>query len=638
MNLAPLAIQKFFANNGRPLAGGLLFTYVAGTTTKIATYPDSSGVSPNANPIVLDFRGECRIWLDPQLQYKFTLAPRGDTDPPTNPIWTVDDITASPMPFDNAAIDTGPVNNIELSIPRISSPVAFTRILFKANNTNTGPATISINGGPAADLTWQNLENFGGGEIQDNGFYEAVYDGTEWQLLGPALQPPQMTTLAEVTSGADAFIVAWSYPVGHFERYGADPTGIADSTDAINAACEQSSVQTFIGRQPAFCSGGDFRVDGTIVVDDYGSCYLNGGRLIRRSASTANTDAVLHLKGTNAVFDGGGGSIWTENESPSGVVACGHSDATTSNYNSLRWRFANCLVYPKDFGGSGAIPYPGAQDGIGVLIPSSQPELGSSFVNYFGTLENITVEGATTAYMFTDLANGMNIRNCTFRGIFHYGFLFHGSYGNVLQPGFCEIGYGDSVIAVFLSTKLYPLAPFASSLESSRNWVSPFAFETGFVSNVGIRNEAGCQFNRGSILFNASGTPIIDADGANDFDSDQARSTNKTLAIVAGNVSEVFSIDGVHSTGTYARIKTTATTFAFIGSATAISGAGTKFDLEIAAGSTRSMYLSIAGAGAYYYLSIARLGNFANDAAAAAGGVPVNGLYRNGSVIMIRVV
>lgn len=32
------------------------------------------------------------------------------------------------------------------------------------------------------------------------------------------------------------------------------------------------------------------------------------------------------------------------------------------------------------------------------------------------------------------------------------------------------------------------------------------------------------------------------------------------------------------------------------------------------------------------------LGNYANDAAAAAGGVPVNGAYRNGSVRMIRVV
>lgn len=31
------------------------------------------------------------------------------------------------------------------------------------------------------------------------------------------------------------------------------------------------------------------------------------------------------------------------------------------------------------------------------------------------------------------------------------------------------------------------------------------------------------------------------------------------------------------------------------------------------------------------------LANFVNDAAAASGGVPVGGLYRNGSILMVRV-
>lgn len=95
MNLSPLPIQKFFDNAGRPLNGGLLFTYVAATTTKIATYTDSTGGTPNTNPVVLDFRGEANVWLDPLLTYKFVLAPSTDTDPPSNPIWTVDNITAA---------------------------------------------------------------------------------------------------------------------------------------------------------------------------------------------------------------------------------------------------------------------------------------------------------------------------------------------------------------------------------------------------------------------------------------------------------------------------------------------------------------------------------------------------------------
>ena len=35
-------------------------------------------------------------------------------------------------------------------------------------------------------------------------------------------------------------------------------------------------------------------------------------------------------------------------------------------------------------------------------------------------------------------------------------------------------------------------------------------------------------------------------------------------------------------------------------------------------------------------IALGTLGNYANDVAAAAGGVAVGGLYRNGSVLMIR--
>lgn len=93
MNLSPLPIQRFYGNLGFPLIGGKLFTYLAGTNTKEATFQDSTGTL-NSNPIILNFRGECRLWLDVTKTYKFVLAPATDTDPPTNPIWTVDNISA----------------------------------------------------------------------------------------------------------------------------------------------------------------------------------------------------------------------------------------------------------------------------------------------------------------------------------------------------------------------------------------------------------------------------------------------------------------------------------------------------------------------------------------------------------------
>ena len=67
---------QFFDNNGVPLAGGLIYTYAAGTTTPQATYTTSAGTIAHANPIVLDSAGRVpggELWLVIGLNYKFVL-------------------------------------------------------------------------------------------------------------------------------------------------------------------------------------------------------------------------------------------------------------------------------------------------------------------------------------------------------------------------------------------------------------------------------------------------------------------------------------------------------------------------------------------------------------------------------------
>lgn len=66
---------QFFDNNGTPLAGGLIYSYVAGTTTPVTTYTSSSGTTANSNPIALDSAGRppSQIWLTSGNSYKFIL-------------------------------------------------------------------------------------------------------------------------------------------------------------------------------------------------------------------------------------------------------------------------------------------------------------------------------------------------------------------------------------------------------------------------------------------------------------------------------------------------------------------------------------------------------------------------------------
>ena len=66
---------QFFDNNGNPLSGGKLYTYVAGTTTPQASYTSNTGLTAHANPIILDAAGRVpggEIWLA-AARYKFVL-------------------------------------------------------------------------------------------------------------------------------------------------------------------------------------------------------------------------------------------------------------------------------------------------------------------------------------------------------------------------------------------------------------------------------------------------------------------------------------------------------------------------------------------------------------------------------------
>ena len=93
--IAPFPKHHFLDSNGDPLAAALLFTYEAGSTTKLASYTDVNLSVANANPIVLDSAGRATIFLS-AASYKFVLAPSTDTDPPTSAIWTVDNVSATP--------------------------------------------------------------------------------------------------------------------------------------------------------------------------------------------------------------------------------------------------------------------------------------------------------------------------------------------------------------------------------------------------------------------------------------------------------------------------------------------------------------------------------------------------------------
>lgn len=84
--LMPQAKQQYFDASGNPLSGGKVYTYAAGTTTPLATYTTAAAGTPNANPVILDSRGEASIFFSSS-SYKIVVTTSADVA-----VWTVDNL------------------------------------------------------------------------------------------------------------------------------------------------------------------------------------------------------------------------------------------------------------------------------------------------------------------------------------------------------------------------------------------------------------------------------------------------------------------------------------------------------------------------------------------------------------------
>lgn len=208
VTLSPVPKLSFFTVNGAPASGYELFTYIAGTTTKQNTYTSANGATPNTNAIILDTLGSANVWLTPGAMYKFVLAPPGSSDPPTSPIWTVDNIQA---PFTQGQTGTGTVVTtsslitllnqticVNAGSPNVQtlpvSPIPWEQHIISdcSGNASTNPITVSGNG--------NNIDGAASYTLGSN--YQSIsvqWTGTIWKAQ--ALYNPAFSTQTALISG-----------------------------------------------------------------------------------------------------------------------------------------------------------------------------------------------------------------------------------------------------------------------------------------------------------------------------------------------------------------------------------------------------------------------------------------------------
>ena len=173
---------QFLDANGAPLTGGLLYSYLSGTTTPATTYTSRSGAASNTNPIVLDAAGRtpAEVWLDGGVLYKFVLKSSTYVQ-----IGTYDSIPAinDTTSISNLITVAGTNALTGLATPTLGGYAAGAQYSFIAQNTNTAAVTIDIDTLGVKSITKFGTTALAAGDIIAGALTLIEYDGTRFQLI-----------------------------------------------------------------------------------------------------------------------------------------------------------------------------------------------------------------------------------------------------------------------------------------------------------------------------------------------------------------------------------------------------------------------------------------------------------------------
>ena len=236
VNLSPVGgvAAQFFDNSGNVLTGGLLYTYAAGTTTPAVTYTTSLGVTAQPNPIVLDAAGRVpnsgEIWLTDGVSYKFVLKDSNNVQ-----IATWDNIVGINSNFINYSLQT----DVQTATQG--------QTVFTLVGINYQPATNSLSvfvNGSRQIITDNYIET----SSTVVTFVDGLNVGDVVEFITATSATGNATTAANVsynegnTGAIDRNVEQKLQEFISVLDFGADPTGVTDSTLAIQAAMDALSA------------------------------------------------------------------------------------------------------------------------------------------------------------------------------------------------------------------------------------------------------------------------------------------------------------------------------------------------------------------------------------------------------------
>ena len=302
VNLSPLfnASQEFTAG-GLVLAGGLLTTYNAGTSTPLATYTTSIGNIANSNPIQLgpDGRPPGEIWLAVGLAYKFILTDSLGLNPLSfDNIFGINDILNLNVNGNTVLGGVGSTLNASGGALTIAGGnTAIGGNLTVANNTTFGDAGTDLTVFNASSVTWNNTPTMTGAMTFASAITFTSAITFSANPAGRILGETWTTTATGVTNITGTPTVLKST----YQRIGKTVSAVLTLTATITAATTQTVVECTLPIASNFavfndCIGGG--AIGTFSVANSGTTPFVQANAANDKASIVWNSGV----GTGAVF------------------------------------------------------------------------------------------------------------------------------------------------------------------------------------------------------------------------------------------------------------------------------------------------------------------------------------------------
>lgn len=252
--LLPVPKARFFDLAGNPLAGGLLYTYQAGTTTPLTTYTSFAANVANTNPVVLDSAGYADVWLNGV--YKFVLQNSSGVQQ-----WSEDNIAGSGA-GSNYYQDTGGTNAYIITPSPASAGYGTGNVYdIKIANGNTGASTLNVNNLGIKNIIYADGSALRSGAMPTGSVVRLIYDDNSFQLQNILSTNP---SVANITSGTIS--------------------GVTINNSAIGATGASTALFTTVG------------TTGTITVSRTSGGGASPALILINSSNTANTSIDIDLQ------------------------------------------------------------------------------------------------------------------------------------------------------------------------------------------------------------------------------------------------------------------------------------------------------------------------------------------------------